>query len=71
MDICKELVEIFQVVMTSQLNGHDNFLIVPKGKTQVNISGGYRQGVLNLDCILESSGELSKNSDARSHPQRL
>ena len=31
----------------------------------------FKAVVLNLDCILESSGELSKSSDARSHPQRL
>ena len=47
---------------TSQLNGHDNFPIVPKGKTQVNIRADYREGVLNLAVYLNM--ELLKNIDA-------
>ena len=49
---------------TLQLDGHENSLIVRKGKTQVNIRACYRQGVLRLDCASESSTELLKNADA-------
>lgn len=48
---------------------YENFLIAPKGKTQVNIRAFCGQGILNPDYALESPGELLKNTDARVPPQ--
>lgn len=56
------LIEIFQVMRTLQLDGHENFLIVLKGKTQVNNNACYRQGLLNLDHALELLKELKKKT---------
>lgn len=55
-----------------KLDSHENFLIVLKGKTQVTISACYRQGLLNLDCVLELPKELLQNTDAWwSHPRSI
>lgn len=51
-------INTFQVVQTLEPESYENFLIAPKGKTQVNVRAFCRQGILNPDYALESPREL-------------